>query len=64
MKKKELKNIAKKIVKCEMIIEKSNDKSEIAKAQKEIMRLSNQIESLEDMEIIDEMVLEMLKENS
>lgn len=41
MKKKELKNIAKKIVKCEMIIEKSSDKSEISKAQKEIMRLSN-----------------------
>ena len=64
MKMKELKNFAKKIAKCEQVIQNSDDKLAIRKAEEEIMRLSGQVESLEDMVIIDELVQELLSNNS
>ena len=64
MKMKELKNFAKKIAKCEHVIQSSDDKLAIRKAEEEIMRLSGQVESLEDMVIIDELVQELLSNNS
>lgn len=64
MKNKELKAIANKIAKYEQIIETSDDKKEVSKAQNEIMRLASSIPSMEDMERIDEMVMELLKKNS
>ena len=64
MKMKELKNFAKKIAKCEQVIQSSDDKLAIRKAEEEIMRLSGQVESLEDMVIIDELVQELLSNNS
>lgn len=60
MKMKELKNFAQKIAKCERIIQDSDDKSAVRKAQEEIMKLSGQVHSLEDMVIIDELVQEIL----
>lgn len=63
MKKKEIRNLAEKIVKYERIIQTSNDKEEISKAEKEIMKVSSSVKSLEDMMAIDEIVLEMLEKN-
>ena len=63
MKKKELKNLAAKIAKCERIIQTSDDKQAIRKAESEIMRLSSCVNSLEDMIAIDELVMEMLEKN-
>lgn len=60
MKKKELKNLAKKIANAEYIIQTSSDEKEIKRAQMEIMTLSGHVNSLEDIEIIDEMVQEFL----
>lgn len=64
MKMKELKNFAKKIAQFEKIIQKSEDKDAVHKAEKEIMKLSGQVKSLEDMIIIDELVQEILSDNS
>ena len=60
MKRKELKNIAKKIAKAELIIQTSDDAKAIARAQQEILELAGQAESIDDMTIIDEMVQELL----
>lgn len=65
MKKKERKNLAQKIAKCELIIQNSSDAKEVARAQDEIMKLSGHAMSLEDMMEIDVLVQEILeKENS
>lgn len=64
MKMKELKNFAKKIAQFEKIIQESEDKDAVRKAEKEIMKLSGQVKSLEDMIIIDELVQEILSDNS
>ena len=61
MKKKELKNLAKKIAKYESIIQTSDDKNEIRKAQLAIIELSGSVDSLEDITAIDEMVQDFLK---
>lgn len=65
MKKKELKNLAQKIAKAEMIIQSSETSmAEKSKAEQEIMRLSSHVDSLEDIVIIDEMVQEILEKQS
>ena len=64
MKKKELKNLAQKIAKYEQIIQTSDDKTIILKAQDAIMELSGRVESLEDIVIIDEMVQDILNAHS
>ena len=61
MKKKELKNLAAKIAKCEKIIQTSDDKKAIRQAENEIIELSGRVMSLEDMIVIDELVMEMLE---
>lgn len=61
MRNKELKNLAQKIAKCEMIIQEGGDEGEILRAQEEIMKLSSHIKSFEDIVIIDEMVQDILK---
>lgn len=63
MKKKELKNLAAKIAKCERIIQTSDDKQAVYQAEKEIMRLSSSVDRLEDMVAIDELVIELLEKN-
>ena len=60
MKKKELKNLAKKIADAEYIIQTSDDKKKVAKAQQEIFELSGHVESLDDMTVIDELVQDIL----
>lgn len=62
MKKKELKNLAQKIAKAEMIIQSSEATlADKAKAEQEIMKLSSHVDKLEDMILIDEMVQEILE---
>ncbi len=63
MKRKELKNLAQKIAKCEIIIQTSDDKEKVAKAEQEIMRISSNVANLDDMVIIDELVMEILEKN-
>ena len=60
MKKKELKNLAKKIASCEYILQTSNDGYEKDQARDEIMKISSGIHSFEDLDMIDEMVQELL----
>ena len=64
MKKKELKNLAKKIADAEYIIQTSDNKKKVAKAQQEIFELSGHVESLDDMTVIDELVQEILSQKS
>ena len=64
MKKKELKNLAKKIADAEYIIQHSDDSKAVAKAQDTIFELSGKAMSLEDMMIIDELVQDILSQNS
>lgn len=60
MKKKELKNLAKKIASCEYVLQTSNDGYERDQARDEIMKISSGIHSFEDLDMIDEMVQELL----
>lgn len=61
MKKKELKNLAKKIVKYELILQNNTDEKEKKQAQSEIMKLSSEVHSFEDIDLLDEMIQELLK---
>ena len=61
MKKKELKNLAAKIAKCERIIQTSDDKHLVRQAQEKIMELTSSVTSLDDMVAIDELVMELLE---
>ena len=61
MKNKERKQIAEKMAKAEYIIQHSDDAKAIAKAEREILELSSRVQSMEDITIIDEMVLEILE---
>ena len=63
MKKKEMKNLATKIAKCERIIMLNEDPKTVKQAEEEIMRISSSVHSLEDMVAIDELVMEMLEKN-
>ena len=61
-KKKELKNLAKRIADAELIIQTSSDKKEINDAKKKIIELSNHAIDLEDMIILDELVQDILSQ--
>lgn len=60
MKKRELKNLAKKIAEYEMIIQNSTDPDERDYAKDEIFRLSNEIRSFEELDLLDELVQEYI----
>ena len=60
MKKKELKNLAKKIAECEYIIQTSQDDYDKEQAKNDIFKLTNGIHSFEDLDLMDEMVQEFL----
>lgn len=62
MKKKELKNLAKRIADAEFIIQTSSDKKEINEAKNKIMELSNHAIDLEDMMVLDELVQDILSQ--
>lgn len=61
MKRKELKALANKIAKVEQKLRKTEDPKQKKRLEAEIMELSGQVDSLEDMVIVDEMVLEILE---
>jgi len=60
VRRKELKNIAKKIAENETIIQTSDDKEAIEQAKQEILNISKKI-SFMDLDILDEMVMELLE---
>ena len=63
MKKKELKKLAKSIAEAEYIIQTSDDKNAISKAQKTILDLTSRVAmDLEEMTIVDDLIQEMLTE--
>lgn len=64
MKKKELKNFAKRIAGLEYICQTSNDAQEISKAQTEIMKLTNHISHvghIDELLEIDVLIQEILE---
>lgn len=60
MKKKELRNFAKKIANLEYVCQMSDDEQEVAKAQAEIMKIANHIGRIEELDEIDSLVQEIL----
>lgn len=64
MKKKELKNLAKQIAKLELIIQASTDDEAVKNAQNTEIRLINRLDSLEDMDLLDEMVQQYMQEEN
>lgn len=60
MKKKEIKNLAKKIAKNELILQTSDNPKEKDRAQAEIITLSSHVHSIEDSILLDEMVQDFL----
>lgn len=63
MKRKEIKNLAQKIVKYETILQTTEDMAERAKAEAHIMEISSHVHSLEDMMAIDEMVQDLMSKS-
>lgn len=60
MKKKELKNLAKKLAEAELILQVSNDPDKIKTAKETIYKIGYQLSSYEDMCYVDELVQEIL----
>lgn len=61
MKKKELKELATKIAKCEYVIQTSSDKQKVMRAQDEVMALCGRVDSIEDITAIDEIAQDILQ---
>lgn len=64
MKQKEIKNLAKKIMQQEKIIQNATSAEERQSAENEIIRLTNSINNFEDMMAIDEAIQDLLLKNS
>ena len=64
MKAKEIKNLAKKIAQQEMIIQNATSTEEKGRAEKEIVRLSACVKTIEDMVALDEAIQDLLMKNS
>ena len=64
MNKKELKNLAKKIAKYEKIIQTTEDAKERRNAENEIMKLTSSVKSFDDLMTLDELIQDILEENS
>lgn len=64
MKRKELKNFAKQIVEAEKIIEANEDKQKVYQAQQKVMDITNRLDSLDDILLLDELVQEIMNKNS
>ena len=60
MNNEKIKNIAKQIAEFELLLQTSSDKEKIKKAEQGIMALTDQITSLEEMCLIDDMVQKIL----
>lgn len=61
MKKKELKNLAKKIALIEKQLSNTTDKEEQKKLQNAIIELSKKIDSFDDILILDELIQNFLE---
>lgn len=64
MKQKELKNFAKQIVEAEKIIKANEDKQKVYQAQQKVMDITNRLDSLDDILLLDELVQEVMDKNS
>ena len=64
MKKIELKNLAKKIAKQEIIIQTTDDMDKKAEAEQVIMKLSSQVDKFEDIFELDELIMAYVEELS
>lgn len=63
MTKKELKKIAKEIAKHEFIIKNSEDPDEKYRSEEIVMNLTNKVENIDDMVMLDDLVMEFLEKN-
>ena len=64
MKAKEIKNLAKKIAQQEKILQNVTTTEEKSRVEKEIVRLSACVKSIEDMGALDEAIQDILLKNS
>ena len=64
MKKKELKSLAQRIAKAEIIVQTSEDSKEINKARAAILELTSKVENMEDILALDELIQEILEQKS
>lgn len=64
MKQKELKNFAKQIVEAEKIIKANEDRQKVYQAQQKVMDITNRLDSLDDILLLDELVQEIMDKNS
>lgn len=64
MKAKEIKNLAKKIAQQEINLQNATTTEEKSRAEKEIVRLSACVKSIEDMVALDEAIQDILLKNS
>ena len=64
MKTKEIKNQAKKIAQQEKILQNASTTEEKSRVEKEIVRLSACVKSIEDMVALDEAIQDILLKNS
>ena len=64
MKAKEIKNLAKKIAQQEKILQNVTTAEEKSRVEKEIVRLSACVKSIEDMVALDEAIQDILLKNS
>ena len=63
MKKKELRALAQKIAECENTIQAGENGKAVIEAQNEIMRLTAKIQSIQDLDLLDEMIQEILSQD-
>lgn len=63
MKRKELKNLAKKIAEAEIIVQTSTDTEAVNQAKNHIFELSSKVENLDEIFLLDELIQEFLKES-
>ena len=61
MTKKQLKNLALKIVDCEKIIQANENEELVEKAKDDIINLSRKVVKLEDMIAIDDLIMRILE---
>lgn len=64
MTKKELKKMAKELARLENILKTTDDSDTRYHTEQEIMSLTNKVEDLEDMVMLDEMVMTLLEQKS
>lgn len=64
MTKKELKKMAKELARLETLLKETKDSEIKYRTEQEIMNLTNKVEDLEEMVILDEMVMNLLEQKN